>query len=274
LRNCLFAAVLAIGTFMCLPGASFADDNGGSGAAVSAKVLRSGGILAWGDGYRRPHGSRAVRALQLRLRAGGFRPGPIDGLFGPRTQAAVRWFQRRHDVKVDGIVGPQTRKPLLAPLLAAARRDRRDASRPAAAKPPPPEPDRGEPAPRDPPASPDVPPTPVPDPDLRTGPATSSGVSPWIAAALGALGAGLALGAFSLQAGRRRGSPRRDTPVAPPAHSERRPSLGLVFAALLAVFAVGAAVGALFATNAAEDERASGDEPRAALSAPERLGNP
>ena len=218
---------------LCAPGASFANDDRGDRAVAYAKVLRSAGMLAWGDGYGRAHGSQAVRALQIRLRTGGFRPGPVDGLYGPRTQAAVRSFQRRHDVKVDGIVGPQTRKP-----------------------------------------TPDPPPTPAPAPDPRPGPASSSGVSPWIAAALGALGAGLALGAFSLQASRRRGGRRRDGSVAPPSPStDRRPSLGLVFAALLAVFAVGAAVGALFATNASEDGRASGDEPRAALSA-ERLGNP
>jgi peptidoglycan hydrolase-like protein with peptidoglycan-binding domain len=269
----MLAAAVTVAMLLCAPGASFANDDRGDGAAAYAKVLRSGGMLAWGDGYGLPQGSRAVRALQLRLRADGFRPGPIDGLFGPLTQSAVRRFQRRHDLKVDGIVGPQTRKPLLA-RPAAARRDRRDASRPAAAKPTPPEPDRGASAPPDAPVAPVVPPTPAPDPDLRPGPATTSGVSPWIAAALGALGAGLALGAFSLQASRRRGGRRRDGNVAPPPPStDRRPSLGLVFAAMLAVFAVGAAVGALFATNASEDGRASGDEPRAALSA-EPLGRP
>jgi peptidoglycan hydrolase-like protein with peptidoglycan-binding domain len=273
LRNCLFAAVVAAAVLLCAPAASFAkDDDHGDGAAAYTKVLRSGGVLAWGDGYARRHGSRAVRALQLRLRTGGFKPGPIDGLFGPLTQAAVRRFQRKHDLKVDGIVGPQTRRPLLA-QPAAAQRDRRDASRPAAAKPAPPEPGRGTAAPLEPPAAPVVPPTPTPDSDLRPGPATTSGVSPWIAAALGALGAGLALGAFSLQASRRRGSPRRDAHVAPSVVSDRRRSVGLVLAALLAVFAVGAAVGALFATNASEDERAAGDEDRAALSA-ERLGRP
>jgi peptidoglycan hydrolase-like protein with peptidoglycan-binding domain len=266
----MLALAVTMAMLLCAPGASFAKDDRGDGAPAYAKVLRSGGMLAWGDGYGGVHGSQAVRALQIRLRAGGFRPGPIDGLFGPLTQGAVRRFQRRHDLKVDGIVGPQTRKPLLA-QPADARRDRRDASRPAAAKPTPPEPDRGAVSPPDPPVAPVVPPTPAPDPDLRPGPATTSGVSPWIAAALGALGAGLALGAFSLQASRRRGGRRRDENVAPPPPSPaRRPSLGLVFAALLAVFAVGAAVGALFATNASEDERASGDEPRAALSAERR----
>lgn len=33
---------------------------------------------------------------------------PPDGIFGPKTEAAVRGFQRLHDVVPDGIVGPKT----------------------------------------------------------------------------------------------------------------------------------------------------------------------
>lgn len=55
-------------------------------------------------------GSRgpAVSDLQSRLKAAGFDPGPIDGDFGPRTQAAVRAFQSSRGLAVDGVVGPQT----------------------------------------------------------------------------------------------------------------------------------------------------------------------
>jgi peptidoglycan hydrolase-like protein with peptidoglycan-binding domain len=35
-------------------------------------------------------------------------PGPIDGVFGPRTESAVRAYQSDRSVAVDGIVGDQT----------------------------------------------------------------------------------------------------------------------------------------------------------------------
>lgn len=33
----------------------------------------------------------------------------VDGIFGPKTEAATIQFQRAQDIRVDGIVGPQTR---------------------------------------------------------------------------------------------------------------------------------------------------------------------
>jgi hypothetical protein len=62
-------------------------------------------------------GSRgaAVSALQQQLRAHGFDPGPIDGIFGPRTLAAVRAYQTQQGIAVDGVVGPITNGRLGAP---------------------------------------------------------------------------------------------------------------------------------------------------------------
>ena len=50
--------------------------------------------LVPGAGYGRPGGSPQVRAVQRSLRSAGQRPGPVDGLYGPRTEAAVARFQR------------------------------------------------------------------------------------------------------------------------------------------------------------------------------------
>lgn len=49
-----------------------------------------------------------VKAVQRRLDTQGFSPGPVDGLYGRATEAAVREFQSNRGLKVDGIVGPRT----------------------------------------------------------------------------------------------------------------------------------------------------------------------
>jgi peptidoglycan hydrolase-like protein with peptidoglycan-binding domain len=52
---------------------------------------------------------KRVSDLQERLNAGGFKPPlKVDGIFGPKTLAAVKAFQRSHGLKVDGLVGPLT----------------------------------------------------------------------------------------------------------------------------------------------------------------------
>ena len=50
--------------------------------------------------------------VQVALRAKGLYRGQIDGIRGPLTTRAVRTFQRRHRLQVDGVVGPRTRAKL------------------------------------------------------------------------------------------------------------------------------------------------------------------
>ena len=52
-----------------------------------------------------------VADLQATLNAGGA-DLKVDGIFGPKTQAAVKAAQKANGLVVDGIVGKHTRKAL------------------------------------------------------------------------------------------------------------------------------------------------------------------
>ncbi len=49
-----------------------------------------------------------VSNVQSRLRDWGYYSGPVDGVFGNDTAAAVRDFQSRNGLGADGVVGPST----------------------------------------------------------------------------------------------------------------------------------------------------------------------
>lgn len=57
-----------------------------------------------------------VLGVQRALIALGFAPGPLDGIYGPRTRAAVVLFQRDRHIAADGIVGPITIEQFAAAL--------------------------------------------------------------------------------------------------------------------------------------------------------------
>ena len=68
----------------------------------------SAGAVQLGTGSVRAGGSDRVRDLQRRLRQLGYRPGPVDGIFGPRTHASTRWFQFKHGLRTTGRVSRAT----------------------------------------------------------------------------------------------------------------------------------------------------------------------
>lgn len=55
-------------------------------------------------------GSRGtlVRTIQTKLKNWGYYAGSVDGIFGSKTAAAVKYFQRRNGLTADGIVGRAT----------------------------------------------------------------------------------------------------------------------------------------------------------------------
>ena len=164
----------------------------------------SAGSVGLGTGYVREGGSRRVRQVQRHLRQLGYRPGPVDGLFGPRTRAATRWFQYKHGLKLSGRVN----RPTLTVLEARAA----DKALPIRSKATPPSSE---------PAAPETP-TASPPPPPATSDAT--GWDPIVLAALlilGALAIGVLVGTIvpDLLPGRRRRRPEPGTAIVmtPPA---------------------------------------------------------
>ena len=76
---------------------------GGSGCTVRVWGCNAP-VVEEGLGLNQP----ARRQIQLSLRSAGFDPGGADGLFGPRTRAAIRSWQSARGVRSTGYLdGPQ-----------------------------------------------------------------------------------------------------------------------------------------------------------------------
>lgn len=56
------------------------------------------------------YGSRGneVKQIQTKLKRWGYYNGSIDGIYGSQTLSAVKWFQSKNGLAVDGIAGPKT----------------------------------------------------------------------------------------------------------------------------------------------------------------------
>ncbi len=67
--------------------------------------------------YRQGSYGTVVTQIQKKLAAEGYYRASIDGIYGSRTAAAVRSYQKDRGLKVDGICGPET----LASLGIAAK---------------------------------------------------------------------------------------------------------------------------------------------------------
>lgn len=97
-------------------------------APATAAVAGSQAVAANTAAYSAParmlrYGMRGtdVRALQQRLAALKYYPGPADGIFGNYTLEAVWAFQEVQKIGVDGIVGPVTGRALAHPHTYQAR---------------------------------------------------------------------------------------------------------------------------------------------------------
>ncbi len=86
-------------------------------APVKWPTIRAGDDDAMGGFNTR------VAAIQYLLRFRKFYRGKVDGVFGAKTVAALKAFQKSRALKVDGVAGPQTLPKLVVPLKRGAKGD-------------------------------------------------------------------------------------------------------------------------------------------------------
>lgn len=75
-----------------------------------AGVLATGGVLA--SPFRASAADSSLKTIQKNLQGLDYYDGEIDGMTGPKTEAAVKDFQADRLLSVDGDPGPQTTKAL------------------------------------------------------------------------------------------------------------------------------------------------------------------
>ena len=60
------------------------------------------------DLYKKGSSGAVVSEIQTRLKNWGYYDGEVDGVYGSQTEKAVRYFQRKNGLSVDGQVGDRT----------------------------------------------------------------------------------------------------------------------------------------------------------------------
>ena len=77
-----------------------------SGAGSTSGTSKSGTSMNGGAG------SEQVKSVQKALQDKGMDPGPIDGVMGPKTMAALKAFQKDQKLTESGRLDDQTREKL------------------------------------------------------------------------------------------------------------------------------------------------------------------
>lgn len=88
-RRVLFTLSLLLALTMCL-------------SLVMPATVADAAVVKYGSS------GQTVRTIQQKLKNWGYYTGSIDGIYGSQTRSAVRYFQQRNGLTVDGVVGAKT----------------------------------------------------------------------------------------------------------------------------------------------------------------------
>lgn len=81
---------------------------------TAQKTAASGSEVVAMKTLRKNNKGTQVKVLQWLLNENGFDCGNVDGIFGSKTLAAVKAYQKAHGLTTDGIVGRNTWKSIMA----------------------------------------------------------------------------------------------------------------------------------------------------------------
>ncbi len=75
---------------------------------ISSAYVSGGLAPSYAAVYQQGSSGSTVKTIQQKLKNWGYYNGSVDGIFGSKTKEAVKYFQRKNGLKVDGIVGKKT----------------------------------------------------------------------------------------------------------------------------------------------------------------------
>jgi N-acetylmuramoyl-L-alanine amidase len=77
-------------------------------AGVGIYSNSSAPVSAYAVVYKQGSTGSTIKTIQQKLKNWGYYKGSVDGIFGLKTKEAVKYFQRKNNLTVDGIVGAKT----------------------------------------------------------------------------------------------------------------------------------------------------------------------
>ena len=78
-----------------------------SSTGTTATTVKGRVVTSPSDNVKLGDSGKGVEQIQTALKSAGYKV-TVDGAFGPQTDTAVRAFQKKNGLSVDGVVGPKT----------------------------------------------------------------------------------------------------------------------------------------------------------------------